>query len=553
MNIIRHLVCTVFTVIVLTSDRFNVSSVTIARTPIASTTVNTKTTRELPPLTLYPTEDTIPFITQTIPIVTQTLPFVTGTVHLFEHWVTETFHFVTQTFPFVTQMMTFATETIPFVLQTTPLPQIQLLTTQKTDPPNIVLKGALVTPQPNAIVTPDTDDETVKTNLQVYGNLKFADPVYKYVVPIILVICLLTMFVFIFVLGKKLYKASSEMSKASCLLLIIVAVADVLTMGFALTEISYLYAKTDNNYGFLPFDSCKVNIILERISAIPHAASTWFTVILAIQRYLCVSRPFSAGNYISLKSSCAYVLIVSVLTISLHVYRFFDTTFEEITVQVTSDLGNITTKTCEAKPAKWVTDPILYESLFAWIRIGVTQFIPCILIVCFVFLMIKSLKHSTQMTKRMKLADSKSSYRNHLSVFVVIVAVIVFCIEVSAGIFLAFNAWEISTGQEVFSYETLKTASIAFDLLLYISYFVIFLIYCLMSKDFRKTMMSVCSAINCRKLKYRCLARKGSVCMKSKTSSKMAQDVLALTTVKSSTSTFYTDVDLQSINAVTNT
>ena len=395
--------------------------------------------------------------------------------------------------------------TLPFVFNivrgVSPTPEIATTTT--SEPPHIVEQGLVqFMPPLITIGSVNTQEEIVnKSNSNkkkggnsrldkdslVYGNKSFADPVYNYVFPTVLGTCLLTTIIFMLMLGKRLMTASSQMSKASCLLLIAVAVADVLTITSALAEIGWLFSQTDSNMFLLP-GSCRIMLILERISAIPHAASTWFTVILAIQRYMCVSKPFAAGRHITIKLSCFYIVTVSVLIIGLHTCRFFDQTFVTVYVQISTSLRNVTIGTCQCRYASWVKDPVMYESLFAWLRIALTQFSPCIFIVCFVYLLIRALSNTKHITKGMQIVDSKmSSNRRHLSLFVILVAFIVFCIEMPLGIFLSFNAWELSTGHEVFSYQSLKTASIALDLILYVSYFVIFLLYCLMSRDFRQT------------------------------------------------------------------
>ena len=411
---------------------------------------------------------------------------------------------------------------------------LQTKTPRKTEPPSVVLQGLIVRAPTSTVSTVKTDipkesraiesdinhmndgahvvkDEITKEAreqdepnryryLKIYENKTYANPMFQHLVPIILGLCLLTTLAFIFVLGKRLQNSSSSMSRTSCLLLISVALADILTMCFAASETIYLYRNTIKNNGFLLFDNCRTMLILERLSAIPHATSTWFTVTLASQRYLCVSKPFSAGKYISIKSSCIVLLFIGFLTISLRMCRFFDKTFAVVSIQVIATPGNVTIETCVGKYAKWIADPILYESCFAWIRIILAQFIPCVLLVFLVYQMVRKLKHSTQNSLRMQIVYSKlSSDRRQLSIFVSIVALIVFSIEMASGVFLSFNAWNISTGDIVISYNTLKDVSISFDLILYLSYFAVFLIYCLMSKEIRRTATSVCCLAKCRK------------------------------------------------------
>ena len=335
---------------------------------------------------------------------------------------------------------------------------------------------------------------------KMYGNKTFADPLYEKLVPVILGICLVTTLAFVVMLCIRLYASTSSMSRTSCFLLISVAISDALTMCFAAAEIGYLYSETMENSGFLLPDKCRIMMILERLSAIPHMTSTWLTVILAIQRYLCVSRPFAAERYVVVKSSSILISVVCGATISLHMCRFFDKTFTNVVIHLPTSYKNDSIATCDSKYANWIKDPFLYESCFAWIRIAVAQFIPCVLLVSFVCLMVRKLQRTTIATAQTQITHSKvSSERRQLSMFVSVVAVIVFTIETSSGVFLSINAWSLSTGEEVISYESQKTASILFDLILYVSYFAVFLIYCLMSKDIRKSIVSVRILKNCRK------------------------------------------------------
>ena len=323
----------------------------------------------------------------------------------------------------------------------------------------------------------------------LYGKVTSVSPVFKYLYPAVLGICLLTTIVLVFALSKKQRRDKSQMNKASCILLIAVAVADSMTICFALAEVSYRFRKTEENNGFLPFETCRTMFVLERLSAIPHAASTWITVILAVQRFLCVSKPFSAGKYIKVKSAWIYILLLCIVAIGFHIYRFFDMTFVSVNVSI----NNITITSCYARYVDWIVDADVYESVFAWTRIVIMQFLPSIMIVSFVILMIRALRNATLKSKNISLEDGRlNSERRKLSLFVAAVALIVFCVEISSGLFLSINAWGLTTGHVLIPSESLKTASVAFDLILYLSYFAVFLLYCLMSKDLRKKILQFC-------------------------------------------------------------
>ena len=142
---------------------------------------------------------------------------------------------------------------------------------------------------------------------KIYGYQPFFNPIFKYILPGLLGECLIATLCFTFVLSDQML-AASPMSRASVSLLIAIAIADVLTTGFGLSEICYRFNKTIGNPGFLPFSSCRTNYVMEVLIWIFHEASVWFTVILTAQRYACVSRPFLARRCFNLRTSLTCVL-----------------------------------------------------------------------------------------------------------------------------------------------------------------------------------------------------------------------------------------------------
>ena len=78
----------------------------------------------------------------------------------------------------------------------------------------------------------------------------------------------------------------------------------------------------------------------------------------------------------------------------------------------------------------------------------------------------------------------------------------------------------MSTGQAIVSYFSLKAASPAIDLVLFVSYFSIFRLYCLMSEDFRRTLMSVwCCVQHCRTVQLNYIGDHVTVVLKKSTAS----------------------------------
>ena len=362
----------------------------------------------------------------------------------------------------------------------------------------------LLVPNVPATFTPNSDqhlnrrqfycNESVCNNIHVYGDKTLATPGYNYTVQITAVICLVTMIFLVVMLSKKL-RVGSSMSRSTYFLLLSIVVSDSLILILAIAKAVYLYSYTDGRDIILPFHSCGAMLVLERLSVIPRTASTWFTVLLVIQRYICVAMPFVDGQYMNTNKSVISVVVVMVLTTGLHMCRFFDTQFVKIKAKSHAD-PYILVETCQSCYKSWVWDAKLYESLFLWLRIVVTKLIPCIIIAIFVILLLKALTNISLTTKHLCMTATKRQLkRRQLSIFVIVTATIIFCVEISNAIFLSIDAWESSTSDVIFSYETLQNASLGFDFILYLSYFVIFLIYCIMFQNVRQTATSCWSKI----------------------------------------------------------
>ena len=326
--------------------------------------------------------------------------------------------------------------------------------------------------------------------LSIYGNQSFINLRYKYVYPIVLGVCLGTTILLVLVLGIQ-FRQGTRMARSTLLILIAIATADVITMGSSVAEISYLYKSTGENHGFLPFSSCKIMYILERLSAVPHAISVWLTVVLSCQRWLCVAMPLTTRQFVNIRCSVISVTLTLVTVTAFHVYRFFDRVFLKVTIPANFQFGK-QIETCRSAHADWVGDRESYEQLFMWGRIVVANLLPSILIVTFVTMMVREiLKTDTILLQANKDNVKTRTDRRRLSVIVVIIALIVVGVELSTGMLMSLYALKISTKLFIISVETFQAVAFVFDIILYVSYFVIFLIYCLMSKGIREKVVSI--------------------------------------------------------------
>ena len=333
----------------------------------------------------------------------------------------------------------------------------------------------------------NSQSETVLAN-QLYGYQPYLDPVYQYIYPVFLGTCLGVTLILVVVLIKQ-FQTASGMSRASISILLAIAVTDALTTVFGLSEMCYRFSETSGNPGFLPYRSCNTMFIIGHLSGVVHEASVWLTVVLTTQRFICVSRPFFARHRINLRVSLISIAAIFVVIVSFHIYRFFDRSFVKVLLQQSNILDEENFETCDLVYAPWIENPAKYESIFLWLLIALMQFLPCIIIATFVSLIVKTLiKKKTNLVT----SETARSQRAQITIIVIVIAIIAVSVELSSGIFLSLCVWGTTTGEFLFSYDTMKSIAVAFDLVLYVSYFVIFLIYCLMSQEVRRVIVAFC-------------------------------------------------------------
>ena len=323
----------------------------------------------------------------------------------------------------------------------------------------------------------------------LYGYQPYLDPAYQYIYPVLLGTCIGTTLILVIVLIKQ-FQTASGMSRASISILMAIAVSDALTTGFGLSEVCYRFSETSGNPGFLPYRSCNTMFIIGHLSGVVHEASVWLTVVLTTQRFICVSRPFFARRRINLRVSMISIAAIFAVILSFHIYRFFDRSFVKVVLQQSNILHEENFETCDLVYASWIENPAKYESIFLWLLIVLMQFLPCIIIATFVSLIVKPLiKKKTNLVT----SETARSQRVQITIIVIVIAIIAVSVELSSGIFLSLCVWGTTTGEFLFSYDTMKSVAVAFDLVLYVSYFVIFLIYCLMSQEVRRVIVAFCT------------------------------------------------------------
>ncbi|XP_022202554.1 sex peptide receptor-like [Nilaparvata lugens] len=136
-------------------------------------------------------------------------------------------------------------------------------------PPNITLDSNL------------TADQLIPDYLNVTRELpiQYAQPMYGYVMPLLLLITIVANTLIVVVLSKR------HMRTPTNAVLMAMALSDMFTLLFPAPWLFYMYTFGNHYKPLSPVGACYAwNVMNEVIPALFHTASIWLTLALAVQR-----------------------------------------------------------------------------------------------------------------------------------------------------------------------------------------------------------------------------------------------------------------------------
>ncbi|KAK3084630.1 hypothetical protein FSP39_016562 [Pinctada imbricata] len=293
---------------------------------------------------------------------------------------------------------------------------------------------------------------------------------------IVLVVNILMLIVF--------YKG--RFSSPTHLTLIAIAVADMMNGLFALIPSMHFFT-FNNDKDFVPYDWCWANFILNNIARISHGCSLYYTVFLAAQRYIFVRFPFKARTLCSKKSTIVVIICIPFISIVIHLLSLIQhSTFYGVTTK--SRLYENTTIYACARGR-----PRMSFRAVVWIENFFTRIFPIAALVILNILLVIELKLSTKhiqrtMTSVRQQMQNRTLKNRRITILTVAVVVSVLITEIPGFI-----------AQLVISYSdsakckgcAQKTLVVVFQLAITICYPTNFLVYCLISSKFRKTLKNL--------------------------------------------------------------
>ncbi|XP_045201323.2 sex peptide receptor-like [Mercenaria mercenaria] len=307
------------------------------------------------------------------------------------------------------------------------------------------------------------------------------------------VLILLTTLTNLFVVGFFLTKKNR--GKATNLLFVSIAFSDTMT-GITLLANGFGVYAVDRV--FLSREWCNTYMILRfYVSRVFHTVSVWQTVVLCIQRYMCVCHPFISGRICTFWKTFASIIVIYCIAIVMHVYHL-----------VNNKLGHVR--------CRWQTEiPCKESCMYLWFCVTLQHLLPCILLVTLTIITIEELKKAQQRVSTMSLEISVSrSTRDKIITYTAALIVLFFLIpELPHGIYrLVFVVFKHGGNYNGISSLRNHIIICVYEIALTVSFSANFWIYCFMMRDFRHKVLKL---LTCGAFK-RGLARLRSLSMSSR-------------------------------------
>lgn len=337
-------------------------------------------------------------------------------------------------------------------------------------------------------------------HLNVMFSPKYAVPVFGYAVPPLAISVLLLNSLMVWTLSKR------ELQSPVNTVLTCIAVSDVLAI--SLPAIPFVHFYTMGNYqDFVPFAWCRVFFSLVHILPLMcNMASLWSTVALATIRCYSVWRPLHVKSTITISRTRLAIVIIYLFSALVYTPIMFEYTYTPLSTP-SMMRPNTTITSCHLQKSNSHL-MLNFCTVHAWVQIVCTSLLPWFLIAFPDAGMLWKLRkadrtrsalHGTRDTGHEKDAmflNKKTASRHRMTTWLIVLVVsMVWLVEIPFAVSLTI--YLSHTNGDVMRNPLGDNVVFVF-LLKYITYPLIFFVYCFMSERFRKafweSISCLCSA-----------------------------------------------------------
>ncbi|XP_069142004.1 G-protein coupled receptor dmsr-1-like [Argopecten irradians] len=264
-------------------------------------------------------------------------------------------------------------------------------------------------------------------------------------------------------------------------ILIALAISDVLTMSFYLVYAIYFYcyAIPFTNYGhsegWIYFVCINILVVITC-----HNMAMWLTVSLAVFRYIFVCHHVVANQLCSLQRAKITIAIVMITTIITCTPNYF--LYKVVDMKIVNNGTGYW-----VMQSDFASNNIYFQPITFWIYGVIIKIAPCVLLVilsaCIIYKMNEASKRRQRLLQQSG-RHNEEALAEHNRTTMMLVAVVLFFVltEFPQGILAAISGLNETFFQNVYS-----NLGDIMDLLVLINSAINFILYCIMSKQFRDT------------------------------------------------------------------
>ncbi|XP_075212289.1 G protein-coupled sex peptide receptor isoform X1 [Lycorma delicatula] len=338
------------------------------------------------------------------------------------------------------------------------------------------------------IIPTNQTNETIPKYLNVTDELpiKYAQPMYGYVMPFLLLITIIANTLIVVVLSKR------HMRTPTNAVLMAMALSDMFTLLFPAPWLFYMYTFGNHYKPLSPVGACYAfNLMNEVFPALFHTASIWLTLALAVQRYIYVCHAPVARTWCTMPRVLKCVAWISVLAILHQSTRFVDRAYEPLTIKWG---GQDSVTVCMVKNADWVEHwitPNIYYIIYFCFRVIFVHALPCICLVALNVLLFRALREAQQKRDKLFKENRKSECKrlrdsNCTTLMLIVVVTVFLATEIPLAVVTVLHIISSSI-TEILDYSVANVLVLFTNFFIIVSYPINFAIYCGMSRQFRET------------------------------------------------------------------
>ncbi|XP_063227068.1 sex peptide receptor [Bacillus rossius redtenbacheri] len=317
--------------------------------------------------------------------------------------------------------------------------------------------------------------------------IRYAQPMYGYIVPFLLVVTIIANTLIVVVLSKR------HMRTPTNAVLMAMALCDMFTLLFPAPWLFYMYTFGNHPRPLSPVGACYVwSLMHEVIPATFHTASIWLTMALAVQRYIYVCHAPVARTWCTMPRVMRGVAAIACLAALHQSTRFFDREYVAVDIEWPSPGSHAAV--CHVQHARWVERWVgvdLYFTFYFSFRVVFVHTVPCVSLVVLNVLLFRAMRVA-QLRREKLLKENRSSEckklrdANCTTLMLIVVVSVFLLVEIPLAVVTMLHIISSSV-TEILDYSVANVLVLFTNFFIIVSYPINFAIYCGMSRQFRET------------------------------------------------------------------